>query len=130
MDVLPELQVVFIAWFTYDLQRPSGGTGPMIGDDGHRWFTASGAYQAGDSSVSLSIENTTGGVFDSNSPPSSQDSNYGTIVLEFTDCLNGSMTYNIPSGPVSGLIPLSRVASGYLNLCAQLGSMGPAVITD
>ena len=130
VDVLPEVQMVFLAWFTFDLQRPASGNGPMIGDDGHRWLTAYGTYEAGDSSITLSIENTTGGVSDSADPPVSQDSNYGTIELGFTDCLNGTMTYNIPAGPVSGTIPITRLASDHLPLCANLGSSDPGVITN
>jgi hypothetical protein len=130
IDVLPEFQMVFVAWFTFDLQRPEGGTGPMIGDDGHRWLTAYGNYEAGDNSVSLSIQNVTGGVFDSASPAVELESDYGSIELQFSDCLNGTMTYDIPAGPVGNVIPISRVSADHLDLCAILGSPGPAVISD
>jgi len=130
VDVFTEKQLLFAAWFTFDLERPTTGSGPMIGDDGHRWLTASGNYTAGDNAVSLVIENTTGGVFDSADPPVTQDVDYGSIDLEFSDCLNGTMTYNIPDGPVSGVIPLTRIANDHLGLCARLGSPEPGVITN
>jgi len=129
LDVMPEAQQVFLAWFTYDLERPVGGNGPMIGDDGHRWLTASGKYKAGANSVTLDIENTTGGVFDSAEPPVDQDRVYGTIELSFTDCMNGNLAYEIPAGSVSNTIAISRATSDHLPLCANLGSSGQAVIT-
>lgn len=130
VDVFTETQLLFAAWFTFDLERPGAGSEPMIGDAGHRWLTAVGGYAAGENAISLNIENTTGGVFDSADPPVTQDTDYGSIDLEFTDCLNGTMTYNIPAGPVSGVIALTRVASDHLELCARLGSPEPGVITN
>lgn len=129
VDIFTELKTVFIAWFTFDLERPAGGPGPMIGDDGHRWFTALGNYQAGDDAVSLTLYNSAGGVFDSGDPPVATAA-YGTAELEFSDCLNGSLTYDIPGGPAAGVIPLTRIANDHLALCAQLGSAGPGVITQ
>ena len=55
---------------------------------------------------------------------------YGTAELEFSDCLNGTLTYEIPAGPVSGVIPLTRIANDHLALCADLGSSGPGIIAD
>lgn len=130
VDVLPEIQLVFLAWFTYDLQRPEVDSGSGIGDNGHRWLTAYGTYEAGDNSVTLNIENTTGGVFDSADVPVSQDSSYGTIELTITDCMNGTLTYDIPAGPLNGVIPITRAANDHLPLCANLGSSGPGVITN
>ena len=131
VDVLPEFQMVFVAWFTFDLERPDSGTGPMIGDDGHRWLTAFGNYQAGDNSVTLSIQNVTGGVFDSASPAVDRESDYGSIELQFSDCLNGTMTYDIPAGLLSDeVVPISRASADHLDLCGILGSPGPGVITD
>lgn len=130
VDVLPEVKLVFVAWFTYDLQRPDGGPAAGIGDDGHRWLTAYGTYEDGDNSIILSIQNSTGGVFDSADPPVANDYNYGTIELTFTDCLTGTLSYDIPSGPVSGEIPITRIAADPLPLCANLGSSGPGVIAN
>jgi hypothetical protein len=129
VDVFTEIKLVFVAWFTFDLERPAGGSGPMIGDDGHRWLTASGNYQEGDRTVSLTLYNSTGGVFDSGDPPV-DTAGYGTAELELSDCLNGTLTYDIPAGPVSGTIPLTRIANDHLVLCASLGTDGPGVITD
>lgn len=127
LDVFDERQLAFLAWFTFDLERPGGDA--MIGDEGHRWFTASGNYRSGARSVSLTLYNSSGGVFDSASPPV-DTAEYGTAELEFSDCLTGTLTYDIPAGPASGVIPLSRIANDHLDLCARLGSPQPGVITD
>ena len=132
LDVMPEKQLVFAAWFTYELQRPDAAADAVIGDIGHRWFTALGSYEEGDKTITLNITNTTGGVFDSADPPVSRQPDYGTIELEFTDCLNASMTYSMPAGPVDEItpIPLTRAVNDHVPLCANLGSMGPGVITN
>ena len=129
LDVFTENRLVFLAWFTFDLERPAGDAEPMIGDAGQRWFTASGNYRDGDRSVGLTLYNSTGGVFDSGTPPV-DTAEYGTAELDFEDCLNGTLTYDIPAGPASGVIPLERIASDHLALCASLGTTGPGVITD
>lgn len=129
LDVFTDNRLAFIAWFTFDLERPVGGAEPMIGDAGQRWFTASGNYQDGDRSVSLTLYNSSGGVFDSPTPPVDTAA-YGTAELDFEDCLNGTLTYDIPAGPASGVIPLTRIANDHLALCASLGTSGPGVITD
>jgi hypothetical protein len=132
IDVMPEKQLVFAAWFTYELQRPAAADDAVIGDTGHRWFTALGSYEQGDKSITLNITNTTGGVFDSADPPVSRQSGYGTIELEFSDCLNASMTYSLPAGPVDEInpIPLTRAVIDHVPLCAILGTTGPDVITN
>lgn len=130
VDVMPEKQLVFLAWFTFDLQRPDVGSEPMIGDVGQRWLTALGSYETGDNSVVLKIQNSTGGVFDSADPPVDENSEYGTIELQFSDCLNATMTYDIPAGPVSNVVPITRIVYDHLPLCANLGSSGPGVITN
>lgn len=130
VDVMPEKQMVSLAWFTFDLQRPDVGSGPMIGDDGHRWLTALGTYETGDNSVVLKIQNSTGGVFDSADPPVDENTDYGTIELQFSDCLNATMTYDIPAGPVSNVVPITRIVYDHLPLCANLGSLGHGAITN
>ncbi len=129
IDVFTASRLVFLAWFTFDLEADDGSVTPMIGGAGQRWLTAFGTYQPGDSSVSMSIENTTGGAFDSSLPEPEPNTSYGTGTLEFSDCLNGSFTYDIPAGPVLGVVPLNRVQNDHFSLCSILGTDGPGVIT-
>ena len=40
--VLPQTKAVFLAWFTFDTERPPQDVSAILGDPGHRWFTALG----------------------------------------------------------------------------------------
>jgi len=117
ITVFPQLQQMFLAWFTYDTQRPDASAVAMLGEPGHRWLTALGPYEAG--TATLAVDITSGGVFDAADPaPVHQED--GTIVVEFADCENGLLTYNIPSAAVSGTIPISRIALDNVPLCEGL----------
>ena len=130
IDVMPEQQLVSLAWFTFDMPRPDVGPIPVIGGEGQRWLTALGPYQTGDNSVVLNIQNTTGGEFDSGDPAVDEDEDYGTIVLQFSDCLNATMTYELLEGSVSNEVPITRIVYDHLPLCANLGSLNHGVITN
>jgi len=117
ITVFPDIQKMFLAWFTYDTQRPDASVGVNLGDPGHRWLTAIGPYD-GDTAT-LAIDIASGGVFDAAEPAPTHQAD-GTIVIEFADCENGLLTYNIPSVPVQGEIPLSRIALDNVVRCEQL----------
>lgn len=112
--VLPDLGKIFMAWFTYDTERPHGSVTAILGDAGHRWMTAFGDY-SGDTAT-LDIEITEGGVFNM-VPPSTTQSVQGTIVLEFIDCDSGLVHFNIPSLGLSGTIPIQRLSNDNIALC-------------
>jgi len=117
VTVLPDANILFLAWFTYELERPGGEVGANLGDPGHRWLTAFGHY-AGDT-AELEIEITQGGLFDT-SPPVPNQNLDGTITLRFTDCSNGEIDYDIPSVERSGKIPIKRIAPDNVPLCEEL----------
>jgi hypothetical protein len=94
ITVFPDIQKVFLAWFTYDTERPAGSVTAILGEPGHRWLTAFGGYN-GDSAT-LDIELTQGGIFDAN-PPAPTQSPYGTIELIFNSCNEAELAYFIPS---------------------------------
>jgi hypothetical protein len=114
ITVFPDSQEMFLAWFTYDIDRPPGSVTAQLGDPGHRWLTAFGGY-SGDTAT-LNIEVTKGGVFDSATPPTTQGPD-GTITVTFTDCNTGEVSYNIPSVGKSGVVPIQRIALDNVPLC-------------
>jgi hypothetical protein len=69
----------------------------------------------------MNIELTQGGIFDSAVPMPTQE-NYGTIEIQFSDCENGLLTYNIPSAGVAGSIPMSRIALDNVARCEGLAA--------
>jgi hypothetical protein len=116
--VLPNQKLVFLTWFTFDVERPPEDVTAMLGEPGHRWLTAQGPYE-GDT-ANLTIYVTSGGVFDSPNPPATTDpEGDGTIKLQFADCENGLLEYEITSLGLSGTIPIERVALDNVSSCEQ-----------
>ena len=116
--VLPNQKQMFLTWFTYDVERPPEDVTAMLGEPGHRWLTAQGPYE-GDT-ANLTIYVTSGGVFDSPSPPATTDpEGDGTIKLQFADCESGLLEYEITSLGLSGSIPIERVAPDNVSSCEQ-----------
>lgn len=113
--VWENVQTVFLAWFTYDVERPESDIEANLGEPGHRWLTAQGSY-AGDT-AELDLFLTSGGVFDSATPPVSSSEKQGTLQIRFTDCNAGMISYDIPAFSLSGTIPIERVALDNLVLC-------------
>jgi hypothetical protein len=107
VTVYPDIGQVFLAWFTYDVERPPSDVEAILGDPGARWLTAFGPYV--DNTAMLDIEITSGGVFDSAEPIPAQNSD-GTIFLEFVGCNEGTVVYDIPSINRQSIVPIERIA--------------------
>jgi hypothetical protein len=117
--VYPLREEMFIAWFTYDTVRPDDSVTAMLGEPGHRWLTAQGPY-AGNKAV-LDIVASEGGIFDSGTPAPVPRLD-GTMIIEFSDCAAGTITYDIPSVDRQNVIPIQRVAPDNVTLCEALGA--------
>jgi hypothetical protein len=122
--VLPDIKAVFLAWFTFDTERPPEDISAILGDPGQRWFTALGAYEPGNT-LSLEIELTEGMIFDSPLPEKQQTPGYGTMTMTFSDCENATLTYEFTDGQVApGSYEITRVAPDPANiaLCEALNA--------
>ena len=117
--VYPQIEQIFLAWFTYDTVRPDDSVTAMLGEPGHRWLTAQGPY-TGNKAV-LDIVVSEGGIFDSGTPAPIPRLD-GTIVLEFDDCTAGTITYDIPSVDRQSVIPIERVTPDNVALCETLAA--------
>jgi hypothetical protein len=121
VTVFPDREEVFLAWFTYDTERPPEDVTANLGEPGHRWLTAQGPYI--DDTAELTLFLTAGGVFDAANPASTTNQDgYGTLTLQFDDCKSGLATYEIPSLKLSGEIPLQRIAEDGVALCESLAA--------
>lgn len=121
--VFPETQLMFVAWFTFDTERPPEDTPSGIGEPGHRWLIASGPY-SGDTAT-LTVYVSEGGVFDAATPaPVTDPAGDGTMIIEFADCTAGIVSYEITSAGLSGEIPIQRVAPDNVSLCEDLVGIG------
>jgi len=117
--VWEEIQVMFVAWFTYDIERPPEDVQAILGDPGHRWITAQGPY-SGDTAM-LDVYITSGGVFDSAQPPAGPAVKDGTMKVRFSGCNEGLISYDIPSVERSGDVPIERIVLDNVALCEALG---------
>lgn len=121
ITVFPDRKEMFLAWFTFDKERPPEDVTALLGEPGHRWLTAQGPYE-GDT-ANLTIFVTEGGVFDSVEPVAETDpAGEGTITIEFADCTEGLVNYEITSLDISGVIPIQRISPDNVSLCETLAS--------
>jgi PKD repeat protein len=114
--VWDSIRFVFMAWFTFDTERPPQDVTAILGEPGHRWLTASGPFE-GDTAI-LNLYLTAGGVFDAAQPPAITDqAPIGTATIKWTDCNAGILSYDIPSLSLSGNIPIQRIVSENISIC-------------
>jgi len=119
ITVFPDIQKMFLAWFTYDTERPPPEAEAILGEPGHRWLTAFGPY-SGDT-AELKVELTKGGVFDSAQPQVTQGPD-GTIEVIFSGCNAGMVNYDITSAGVSGQVPIERISLDNVPVCETLSA--------
>lgn len=105
LDVFNSIDQVFMAWFTYDLQRPGPDAQAVLGDPGHRWLTGLGSIAG--NSAEIELLSTAGGQFDAASPGLSR-SVIGTLRLEFDSCTHGRAIYEFDNPLLSDVINLRR----------------------
>ena len=61
------------------------------------------------------------GIFESHDPVPTQGPD-GTMTVTFTSCSEGTVTFDIPSVPISGTIPITRVANDNVPVCEALNT--------
>jgi hypothetical protein len=125
LNVYPSIDAVHLAWFTYDLQPPSGQATAQIGDPGHRWLTAFGGLEGSDSN--MAITRTQGGVFDAAQPVPEQIQD-GNVQLHFDSCTSGTLIYDLGSAHAVGQLNLRRPFEDRANIDrCELANMGPDI---
>ncbi len=123
IDVFDTANLMFLAWFTYDLERPAGDVAAMIGDPGHRWLTALGPTVG--NTAQLDINWSSGMIFDSAVPPVTSDAD-GSLTVEFYDCYTGLVTYDLGASGRTGEVPIERIVNDAVPLCETL-TVGPGM---
>jgi hypothetical protein len=106
IDVVPEDQFMFLAWFTF---TDAASSNP----DEQHWYTAQGDYNG--NSAELILSETLGGQFDD--PQETSTNPVGTVTVSFSDCEQGQMVYSIDTDGREGTIPLERLIPGSGNTC-------------
>ena len=109
IDIVPEDQFMFISWFTF---TEAASDNP----NEQHWYTAQGNY-SGDTAV-LDLFETLGGKFDD--PQEVTTTQVGEVILSFSNCEQGQMTYLFDNEELQGEFPLMRVIPGSENICEGL----------
>jgi len=114
ITVFENLGSVFVAWFTFDSDSTAVGTA-VFGAKDQRWVTGLGALE-GDTAV-ISVELTSGGVFNASDPLARQQTAYGTITIVFKSCNEATMAYDFPATGLSGETTIRRAHDANVGLC-------------
>ena len=114
--VWDSIKFVFMAWFTFDTERPPVDVTAILGEPGHRWLTASGPFDGDTASLNLYL--TAGGIFDAAQPPAITDQTpIGTATIKWTSCNAGILSYDVPLLNLSGDIPIERIVAENIPIC-------------
>jgi hypothetical protein len=108
IEVNPTSNALFAAWYTY---APNGAS---AGAAGQRWYTVqpTTTFSPGSRSIPVTIRETTGGSFDTPTPPGQQTVPVGSGTLAFQTCSAATFSYTFTAGSssgASGTIALQRV---------------------
>lgn len=118
LEVLPDSQQVFVTWFTYD---DGSSARSKIGSSDHRWLSGLGSIDG--NRVEIDLRVTSGGFFDDPTDVARTPAGgYGTLQLEFHDCENATMTYDISEEGLAGtreLVRLTAPPQACLDLASQ-----------
>ena len=133
LDYIAAARMIFMPWFTYKQD------GFPVPDPAYlAWYTLQGVVDEGATGVDLAIAQTAAGAFDSGSVGSSQT---GSAHLQFTDCNNGLLFYqvdrfvdfgngNVVNEGQGGIIVLSRLTPSTGPCVLADGSASPAQIAN
>lgn len=122
VTVLPEAETLFLAWFTYDTERPPEGATVHLGEAGHRWLTAQGPYDPNSPEVWLELYLTQGGLFDSAEPAPETGEPIGDIWIWWDECENATLSYVMRDLGLSGSMFISRIVPDNVPLCEALSA--------
>ncbi len=116
IEVFPEINTVFAAWYTYDTTFADGDETAVIGDSNQRWLTASGEFDG--TTAELTLFNSTGGIFDQDNIVTTSEA--GTLRIEFDGCRFATADYSVTDSGLSGSIDLQRVSGSNIAFCESL----------
>ena len=99
---------------TFDTQLPDENVVSHLGSAGQRWLLAHGPYSG--AQAELTIYSAKGGLFDM-ADPKPEVNPIGSMIVQFENCSNGSITYDLPTINRTGAIHIQRVALDNVAAC-------------
>jgi cyclophilin family peptidyl-prolyl cis-trans isomerase len=125
LEVLPTINTIIMAWFTFDTEEPEVSVPSTIGAAGNRWLTIAGQFNgnqfAGD------IIKTSDGLFDDPTPVISTQA--GSVAVTFEDCGHASLSYSLDGSNLVNEIPLQRISGANIDFCEEQASLNAAEAT-
>jgi|GEM_PF-3126869 len=117
INVYQDQGIVFLSWFTFETtHRDQSAPEAIVGERYHRWLTAQGPFEG--KVANLDVLMTSGGIFmDSKKVINTEPGEYGTITIEFHDCWNATLSYELHVANEAGEIPIIRVAPDNARIC-------------
>jgi len=106
IEVNPQLQYAFLAWFTYTWNESAREE-----LSNQRWFTGQRPYAVGQDVITFDLYETTGGVFDGMAPTTTVP--VGEATIRFRSCTEAELDYTFTAGSLvdhTGTMQLSRIA--------------------
>ncbi|NBB93981.1 MAG: hypothetical protein GVY32_12530 [Gammaproteobacteria bacterium] len=110
-DYIAGPDVLFVAWFTYSEQAvsPINPPEPVVGAPGQRWLAATleidGATATGD------LVAPAGGAFLQSAMPEQVSPVVGTITIEFSDCDQAQVSYDLSTADRAGSFPIEPLGA-------------------
>jgi hypothetical protein len=105
-ELNPGVPYFFITWYTY---APAGQAANATRQ---RWFSGGGPYTPGSRAITITLYETTGGVFDQVTDPLPATVPVGSATVTFGSCSSAQFQFNFATGSNAGragTIALSRV---------------------
>ena len=115
LEVLPSLDTLIMAWFTFDAEQPDASVPSTIGTAGNRWLYMAGQYN-GNQFVGDIIQ-TNGGLFDN--PTSVVSTLAGSVAITFEDCGHATLSYSLTDSGLANEIPLQRISGANIDFCEE-----------
>ncbi len=120
-EVLPESNLVFMSWFTFDTVAPPQDIAANVGAPEHRWLTGIGEINQETNTIVFDLSLTTGGLFDNPQPVmNSAPGSYGTVTAQINNCTDIDISYNLIDQDISGTFPMVRISDDNVSLCETL----------
>jgi hypothetical protein len=106
IETNPRSSHIFITWYTYAVN------GATMGVAGQRWYSAEGDFPAGSRDAPVTLYETKGGIFDTDTQPTQSTVPVGSAWISFNTCRLATFNYSFTGGAnagQSGTLSLARL---------------------
>ncbi len=121
LEILPDTQRAFFAWFTYDTQDPVEGLPNSVGATDHRWLTGLGEIEMENKSITFDVNVTSNGLFDNPQDVTITAANsVGSLTITFDDCKTATVSYDLLNHAQINSFEISRISAESNYICEKM----------